>query len=145
MDKGFELLMRELGRGNKTLCDFFRTVATHLGIEYKLSLETERVLEVRHEGRWIPSGHGGEEWDDGQTWSKDGWPDSFNTTKEALGKIGYPIAMWYHCPSMNLVIENDDGTKVGIRSTDFRIPLLGPKTDRLNQLVAGLRAKQEIN
>lgn len=53
------------------------------------------------------------------------WPDSFNDALEAAEKISKLSRMYWHAPSLNLVLVDESGMKVGIRSTSlstFGIP-----------------------
>jgi len=53
-------------------------------------------------------------------WSRDHWPDSFNGIREAVKKVEGGIAeIYYHYASMNLVLVDATGQKIGIRSVDI--------------------------
>lgn len=94
-------------------------IAEYLGIPYLAERETNKILNVRHDGAWVPiANNGGQRWDHGKDYSDEYQPDSYNSVDEGLSKIGKPIAMWYHIPTMNLVIQ-DEKSKVGIRRTSF--------------------------
>ena len=133
--------LEAIGQQNFDLKKFFVIVATRLGIPYEHERESERLLQTRHEGKWVPGEHGGQVWDSGKDHSHDNYPDSFNDVPGALVKIHHPVAMWYHNPSMNLVILDDSGAKVGIRSTCLRIFLIGMHTGNVQALIEGLQEK----
>lgn len=143
-DPGVELFLNALVQQSQSLRGYFVAVATRLGIPYEHERETERVVNVRHEGKWVPiddKGGGGTTWDSGKDHSHDNYPDSFNDVPGALAKIHRPVAMWYHNPSMNLVILDESGAKVGIRSTCLRIFLIGMHTGNVQALIEGLQEK----
>ncbi len=140
-DQGVELFLQALGNQNFDLKRFFIIVATRLGIPYEHERESERVVNVRHEGKWVPNEHGGEVWDSGKDRSHDNYSDSCNDVPGALVKIHRPVAMWYHNPSMCLVILDESGVKVGIRSTCLRIFLIGLHTGNVRDLIEGLQEK----
>ena len=48
-------------------------------------------------------------------------PTSYNTMMEAGNKVDRPVEVYYHPPSMNLVIVAANGEKVGIRSNDISV------------------------
>lgn len=142
---GIRAFLEAMVQQNKGLQGFFTLIAARLGIPYSHDRENERVIQTRHEGEWVPGEHGGKVWDSGKDYSHDNYPDSFNGVPDALEKIRRPVAMWYHTPSMNLVILDDSGVKVGIRSTALRIPLIGMHPGNINALVEGLQAKLKVN
>ena len=51
---------------------------------------------------------------------KENSPDSYNDISEAINKLGHPVGIYYHYPTMNLVLLETNGTKIGIRSTSLR-------------------------
>lgn len=66
-----------------------------------------------------------EDWDQltEEVWSKGNWPDSFNDPVEAVNRLPDGVAaIYYHGPSMNLVLVGARGEKVGIRSTSLARP-----------------------
>lgn len=53
-----------------------------------------------------------------EVWTKDNWPDSYNSVGDAVAKLPNGITgIYYHKPSMNLILVGPHGEKVGIRST----------------------------
>jgi hypothetical protein len=61
-----------------------------------------------------------------EVWTHDNWPDSYNDVQKALQKCAHGITgVYFHWPSMNLVLLNASGEKVGIRSSALVIPLIG--------------------
>lgn len=53
-----------------------------------------------------------------EVWTRDNWPDSCNSVALAVAKLLEGIiGVYYHRPSMNLVLVGPQGEKVGIRST----------------------------
>lgn len=130
---------------NNNLKGLFIMVAERLGISYKNDCEKDSIVKIRHEGKWVPLGEGGFTWDSGIDYSEENWPDSYNDIDEALNKIHQPAAMWYHNPSMNLVIMDKSGEKIGIMSTALRHPMLGLHAANIKALVDGLCAKMTCN
>jgi len=60
------------------------------------------------------------EWLTEGVWSRDHWPDSFNGIREAVDKVEGGVAeIYYHYASMNLVLVDATGQKIGIRSVDI--------------------------
>lgn len=65
-----------------------------------------------------------------EAWSRDNWPTSCNDVEGALGRLQYGITgVYYHRPSMNLVLVDPAGERVGIRSTALTGPF-GLKTEK---------------
>jgi hypothetical protein len=63
-----------------------------------------------------------------EVWTHDHGPDSHNDVQEAVQKCAHGITgVYYHRPSMNLVLVSASGKKIGIRSTALVIPLIGLK------------------
>lgn len=59
-----------------------------------------------------------------EVWTKDNWPDNCNDVNGAIQKLTHGITgVYYHRPSMNLVLLGPMGEKVGIRATT----LIGPQ------------------
>lgn len=130
---------------NVNLRRFFTVVAAKLSIPYLQEREGERLLATRHEGKWVPDEHGGRVWDSGKDFASENGPDSYNSVGTALDKLRRPTAMWYHNPSMNLVILDESGTKVGVRSVDLRVPLIGLHPGNVRDLIGGLLEKIRAN
>ena len=58
-----------------------------------------------------------------EVWTKDNWHNSFNDVEGAVQKLPNGIVgVYFHRPSMNLVLVAPGGEKVGIRSTALRKP-----------------------
>jgi hypothetical protein len=58
-----------------------------------------------------------------EVWTRDNWPTSYNDVPGAIRKLQHGIAgVYYHRPSMNLVLIDTMGEKVGIRSTKLTGP-----------------------
>ena len=76
----------------------------------------------------------------GEVWEQDPyWPDSFNDITRAMQKCSDGIVgVYWHTPSMNLVLLSASGEAVGIRSTSLTRPL-----EKLRPL-AGLRKAPEV-
>lgn len=70
-----------------------------------------------------------------------GKPDSFNSVQEALDQISKPQAVYYSFPYMNLVIVDENGKKVGVRSVDLRHFLPGEEKPAIRVLIDGLKEK----
>ena len=47
------------------------------------------------------------------------WPTSFNDVRGALRRLKKLAGVYYHYPSMNLVLVDESGKKIGIRSGDL--------------------------
>jgi len=63
----------------------------------------------------------------------DNWPDNFNKAGEAVAKLPHGITgIYFHIPSLNLILLGPLGEKVGIRST--RLASHMPDLDRLLEL-----------
>ena len=144
-DKPLHAFMSAMAGQNKTLKDLFAVIATKLGIRYEHERETERILRTRHEGQWVESKHGGKTWDSGIDHAEENYADSNHNVQGALDKLGRPTAMWYHTRSMCLVIQDKSGEKVGVRSIELRMPLIGLHVGNLNALIEGLKAKLDAN
>ncbi len=72
-----------------------------------------------------------------EVWTKENWPDSFNDAKEAVAKLPNGITgVYYHRPSMNLVLVGPTGEKVGVRSTAIMTPMIGIDRDHVFALGA---------
>lgn len=70
-----------------------------------------------------------------EVWTHENWPDSYNNVQDALQKCAHGITgVYYHKPSMNLVILNVTGEKVGIRSSSLVIPFVGLKKEEAFKL-----------
>jgi hypothetical protein len=64
-----------------------------------------------------------------EVWSRDHWPHTAGTVSEALGNLpdGEIEGLYYHGPSMCLVLLSPEGHKVGIRATALLLSSkLGP-------------------
>jgi len=104
---------------NRSNAAFFRLIAVYLGIPYLE--ERENDLE-----------------------GQENWPDSCNTIEKAFQKLGQPQAMWYHHPSMNLVIL-DETKKVGIRSICFQATgFRGMDQEKAGKTIDELRKKKRV-
>jgi len=109
-------IMKEAQDANLTGRGMFDLIASRLGVDYLESCEVDSKSK----------------------------PDSFNSAEEAFEKVGNIKAIWYHIPSMNLVLF--DGTnKVGIRSTDFRVFGFGIKLNRIQTIIDGLESNTAAN
>lgn len=70
-----------------------------------------------------------------EVWSHDNTPDSYNDVTSAVQKCSHGITgVYYHRPSMNLVLVNAAGEKIGIRSTALVVPLVGLREDEARLL-----------
>lgn len=70
-----------------------------------------------------------------EVWTRANWPDSFNDVSEAIQKCGDGITgAYFHRPSLNLVLLDKVGKKVGIRSTSLMIPMIGLKEENVKLL-----------
>jgi len=47
------------------------------------------------------------------------WPTSFNDVYESIERLSKLAAVYYHYPSMNLVLVDESGEQIGIRSVDL--------------------------
>ena len=95
-------------------------------IAYKLGIPYLRERESRVQGEGATSG-----------------PDSFNSLDEAGKKLGRPQAMWFHIPSLNLVIM-DERAKVGIRVN--QLTMIGlPRRERIIALIEMLDNKMQLD
>jgi len=55
-----------------------------------------------------------------EVWTKENWPTSYNSIREAVRKVPHGItAMYFHMPSLNVVLVAPDGELIGIRRTSF--------------------------
>jgi hypothetical protein len=64
-----------------------------------------------------------------EVWSRDHWPNTAGTVTEALAELpeGEVEGIYYHGPSMCLVLLSPEGHKVGIRATSLLLSSkLGP-------------------
>ena len=53
-------------------------------------------------------------------WTREYWPDSVNGVQGAIEKVASGVAeIYYHAKSMNLVLVDGTGQKVGIRAVDI--------------------------
>ena len=129
---------------NNNIKGLFVVMAQRLKIPYKSDCEDDLVVKIRHGGKWVPDG-GGLVWDYGADYSNENVPDSYNNVSDALAKIHQPTAIWYHNRSMNLVILDKSGEKIGIRSTELRVPFKDWQMGNLKILEDGLRAKITSN
>lgn len=63
--------------------------------------------------------------EDRETREKDGtehhYPTSFSDVRGAVKRISKLAGVYYHFPSMNLVLVNECSAKVGIRSVDLAV------------------------
>lgn len=66
-------------------------------------------------------------------------PTSYNDVQEALDRIVVPTAVYYNYQKMNLVIVDQSGELVGIRSISLRE--LDGEQRNVQALIAGLKAK----
>lgn len=105
------------GTGGRGLWGF---IAFKLGIPYL----RERECKVRGEG--ATSG-----------------PDSCNSLDEAGQKLGRPQAMWFHIPTLNLVVM-DETAKVGIRVNQLTMMGL-PRRERIISLIEMLAEKMQLD
>ena len=49
------------------------------------------------------------------------YPTSANDVDGALRRLSELIAVYYHCPSMNLILVDASGEQIGIRSNDLSL------------------------
>ena len=127
-------IMKEATKANMTGRGMFALIAIRLGIDYCEDREVEHMIA---KGKWIEA-NGDKRWDN-EKWSKNNWPESYNNVEGAFTKVGRIQALWYHMPSLNLVLY-DGKQKAGIRMSDLRVPLFGFRTDRLQAFINGLEA-----
>jgi hypothetical protein len=71
----------------------------------------------------------------------EGWPTSFNDMVAAPALISKAVALWYNFPSMNLVVENEDGSRVGVRSMSMARQLRNVDTTAAFLVALGLDAE----
>lgn len=68
-----------------------------------------------------------------EVWTRDNWPTSYNDVPGAIGRLQHGIAgVYFHRPSMNLVLIDSMGEKVGIRSTKLTGPF-GLQTEAIRE------------
>lgn len=135
---------------NQSVTSLGRSLATRLGVPYVAERESEKLLghcyrdasreealkqglfptrrfKKRCDGSILET----DDWPSplrefdqltAEVWTRDNWPDNVNDVAGALGRCTTGItAVYYHRPSMCLVVIGASGEKVGIRSTAFRL------------------------
>lgn len=71
-----------------------------------------------------------------EVWTKENWPSSYNSVQEALQKVPDGItAIYFHKPSLNLVLVAPGGELVGIRRTAFYDPVEVQALDLLKKAI----------